>query len=293
MQKTWQKLGHLWVVLGVIGAVGGSIGLYGQDGQETTTEATEPVAEAADAGSLPEAPESLTENLAVKYQVITDRNPFNLQPPPPPAPPKTEEEPEKEPVSLKELNITLAGVSARSGDKRVWLSMTLPPTQPEAKPVERFFAFREGEQQHGVSVKSISPNGNVDIVYDGTPVLLSFETHGNKKAKPKPKAKSNVRTARTTSSSSRGVTGRTGNRAPTGGTSSRTSTPRSGGNRVTGNTNSRAVGNTRSIPARPVRTAPPQQALSRNEQITSAQAQQIIAEKEGTFLPPLPPVSVR
>ena len=156
------------------------------EGEEVETEDLDPL-----------SPPSLTN----KYGVIVDRNPFNLQPPAPPAPPKVEEEPPKESVSLKELNIVLAGVSAKDGEKRAWLSMTLPPSQPEQEPVERFFGFRENEQQHGLTVKSIQPNGDVDIVYDGTPVLLTFDTHGNKKkakAKSNSKAKSNVRTARST-----------------------------------------------------------------------------------------------
>ena len=232
-------------------------------------------------------------SLSDTYQVIVDRNPFNLQPPAPPAPPKVEEEAPKEEVSLKELNIVLAGVSAKNGDKRVWLSMTLPPTQPEQKPVERFFGFRENDQQHGITVKSIQSNGNVDIVYDGTPVLLSFETHGNKKkatSKSKTKPKTNVRTARSTSVPNRSVSARTGN------TRSSTSSSRAGtSNRSNVASGSRSVpvgrstSTARTIPARPVRTQQQPQ-LSRDEQITLIQTQKAIAEQEGRPFPPLPPL---
>jgi hypothetical protein len=221
--------------------------------------------------------------LANTYQVIVDRNPFNLQPPAPPAPPKVEEEPEKEAVSLKELNITLAGVSAKSGDKRVWISMTLPPSQPEQKPVERFFGFRENDQQHGITVKSIEANGNVDIEYDGEPILLTFETHGNKKkAKPTKKPKNNVRTARTSSVPNRGTTARTGSGTTTRNTSANTARNRSV-------PVGRSANTARTIPARPVRTQPQQQ-LSRSEQVTLLEAQKVMAEKEGRPFPPLPPL---
>ena len=244
------------------------------------------------AESLAEFEELTDESpLSGTYQVIVDRNPFNLQPPAPPAPPKIEEEPPKESVSLKELNIVLAGVSAKNGEKRVWLSMTLPPTQPEQKPVERFFGFRENEQQHGITVKSIQSNGNVDIVYDGTPVLLSFETHGNKKkAKAKPKAKTNVRTARSTSTPNRSVSARTGSSRNTANTGRTTSSNRSN---VASGSRSVPVGrntaNARTIPARPVRTQPQPQ-LSRDEQITILETQKAIAEQEGRPFPPLPPL---
>ncbi len=272
---------YLPLVAGIVGLCSGLV---------VAQEETEELPQVAE--SLAEFEELTDESpLSGTYQVIVDRNPFNLQPPAPPAPPKIEEEPPKESVSLKELNIVLAGVSTKNGEKRVWLSMTLPPTQPEQKPVERFFGFRENEQQHGITVKSIQSNGNVDIVYDGTPVLLSFETHGNKKkAKAKPKAKTNVRTARSTSTPNRSVSARTGSSRNTANTGRTTSSNRSN---VASGSRSVPVGrntaNARTIPARPVRTQPQPQ-LSRDEQITILETQKAIAEQEGRPFPPLPPL---
>ena len=265
-----------------------SIGLIFANGLAQEEPGEAPESDENSITSLEEETTSETSLLADTYQVIVDRNPFNLQPPAPPAPPKKEEEPEKEAVSLKELNIILAGVSAKSGDKRVWLSMTLPPSQPEQKPVERFFGFRENDQQHGITVKSIQSNGDVDIEYDGEPVLLSFETHGNKskpKAKATKKPKSNVRTARTSSVPNRSVTARTGSGTTTRNTSAAARS--SAGNRSV--PVGRSASTARTIPARPVRTQPQQQ-LTRDEQITILETQKVLAEKEGRPFPPLPPL---
>ncbi len=264
-----------------------------QEGTEETALASETTEDAETEPVVEDISES--SSLSNKYQVIVDRNPFNLQPPAPPPPPKVEEEAPKESVSLKELNIVLAGVSAKNGEKRAWLSMTLPPSQPEQKPVERFFGFRENEQQHGLTVKTIKANGEVDIVYDGTPVLLTFETHGNKKkstSKSKQQPKSNVRTARSSAGSSRSVTARTGtSRTSTGRTSSGRTTQANTGRSNSGRTIpvGRTSSATRSIPARPVRTQPQAQ-LSREEQITLLETQKALAEKEGLPFPPLPPL---
>lgn len=235
----------------------------------------------------------LTDGLKNKYQVIVDRNPFNLQPPAPPPPPEIEEEPEPEEVDIKELNLILAGVSSRKGDKRVWLSMTVPSANSDQEPVQRFYGFRENDQQHGITVKSIEKNGDVAIEYDGEPVLLTLETHGNQKkpkAKPKAKssAKSNVRTARTRTGSTPTASARTGSNRTT--TANRSATA----NRGTGNTArsvpvGRSSTGTRAIPSRPVRTQPQVQ-LSREEQITLIETQRTLAEQEGRPFPPLPPL---
>lgn len=215
-----------------------------------------------------------TSDLAGKYQAIIDRNPFNLQPLPPPPPPKKEEKPKEEPIPLEKLQLVLAGVSGKNGEKRVWLAMTLPSLVPEHKPVQRFFSFRENEEQHGIVVKSIQSNGDVDIEYKGVPVLLTFETHGNKKkAQPKkqPPSKSNRIAANKTSS-------RAGSRI----SPSRRAIP-------TKKTTSTA-GQTR-ITSRPVRNLPPQQPkLSREEQIVLMRLQKAAAEQEGIEMPPIPPI---
>ncbi|MCS1412089.1 MAG: hypothetical protein M2R45_05292 [Verrucomicrobia subdivision 3 bacterium] len=233
-------------------------------------------------------PEEVVSELTEKYQVIVDRNPFSLQPLPPP--PKTEEKPEKEPVSLKELDLMLAGVSGRGGEMRVWLAMTLPPSQPEQDTVRRFFPFREGEEQHGITVKSIQTNGDVDIEYDGTPVALTLPTHGNKKeVKPKGQPKNNIRTARTAPVPNRAVITRSGNttiyRHTSAANGLRTASARSGGRTVPAGRSATA---TRTIPTHPGRTQPKQQ-LSREEQITILEAQRALSKKEGRPFPPLPP----
>ena len=259
----------------------------------TTPESDSMVANATVAeGNEDEVPTASISGLQDKYQVIVDRNPFNLQPPAPPPPPEVEEEPVKEEVDIKELNLILAGVSSRKGDKRVWLSMTVPATDSTQEPVQRFYGFRENDQQHGITVKSIESNGDVAIEYDGEPILLTLETHGNKKQQKaksksgaKSSAKNNVRTARTRTGSTPTASARTGSNRTT--TSNRSTTA----NRMTGNTVpvGRSSANTRTIPSRPVRTQPQVQ-LSREEQITLLETQRTLAEQEGRPFPPLPPL---
>ena len=256
--------------------VGAHLALAQSDSESTAGEAAAALERLRDRGTLSE-----------RFQVIVDRNPFNLQPPPPPAPPKVEEEPEEEEISLKELDLILAGVSAKNGRKRAWLSMTLPPTQPEQDPVERFFGLGVGEQQNGVTIKSIESNGDVEILYSGASELLTFESHGfknKKKPKAKPKPKTNVRTARTTGSKpTRTVTARTGSARNT-----TTRTPTSGG-RAAGANRSGVNTGTRAVPTRPVRTQPRPQ-VSREETMTIIQTQRALAEEQGIQLPPLPPI---
>ena len=212
--------------------------------------------------------------LAVKYQTIIDRNPFNLQPLPPPPPPKKEEKPKEKPVPLEELNLVLAGVSGKNGEKRVWLAMTIPSLVPERNPVQRFYSFRENEEQHGIVVKSIQSNGDVDIEYKGVPVLLTFKTHGNKK-KAQPKKQSPSKSSRLSANK---TSSRYGSRTST----SRKKIPNK-------KTASAARQNQNTSP--PVQSLSPQQPkLSREEQIVSMHLQKAAAEKEGIELPPMPPI---
>ena len=216
-------------------------------------------------------------DLAGKYQTIIDRNPFNLQPLPPPPPPKKEEKPKEEPIPLEDLKLVLAGISGKNGEKRVWLAMTPPPLVPEHKPVQRFYSFRENEEQHGIVVKSIQSNGDVDIEYKGVPVLLTFETHGNKKKAPpkkQPPSKNNRITANKTTSRS----------------GSRTSPSRK---TIPAKKTANPVGQTRTS-SRPVRSQPPQQPqLSREEQIVLMRLQKAAAEQEGIEMPPMPPIPLQ
>ncbi len=210
-----------------------------------------------------------------KYQAIIDRNPFNLQPLPPRPPPKKEEKPKEEPIPLEDLKLVLAGVSGKNGKKRVWLAMTLPPLVPEDKPVQRFYSFRENEEQHGIVVKSIQSNGDVDIEYKGVPVLLTFETHGNKKKVPpkkQPPSKSNRLAANKKTASHYG---------------NRTSTSRKA---IPAKKTANPAGQTRTY-SPPVQSLQPKKSqLSREEQIVLMRLQKAAAEQEGLETPPIPPV---
>ncbi len=234
--------------------------------------------EPAESKTPPESPASV---LAGKYQPIIDRNPFNIQPPPPP-PPKVET-PKKETVPLKQLNLVLAGVSGRNGEKRAWLAMTLPPSHPEQKPVQRYFSFRENEEQHGIIVKTIQSNGDVDIEYEGEPMLLTFETHGNKTKAPSKKSPS--KNNRSTEPVAK-------NRANNKITAIRSSNPTSSSGRSIVSTQTRST-------RRPVRTQsnqpnqPSQPRLTRNQQVVSMQMEKAAADLEGVQWPPPPPFGLR
>lgn len=220
-----------------------------------------------------------TSDLADKYQAIIDRNPFNLQPLPPPPPPIKEEEPKEKPIPLEKLQLVLAGVSGKNGEKRVWLAMTLPPLVPEHKPVQRFYSFRENEEQHGIVVKSIQSNGDVDIEYKGVPVLLTFETHGNKKKALKKKTPPQKQPP---SKSNRLAANKTTSRAGIRTSPSRKAIP--------AKKTASPVGQTRTT-SRPVQNLPPQQPqLSREEQIVLMRLHKAAAEQEGIETPPIPPI---
>ena len=257
--------------------------------QETDTETSAPDTETATLDV--ESEEATADDLLEKYQVITDRNPFNLQPPPPPPPPQVEEEePAEEEVPIEELNITLAGVSGQGAVRRVWLSMTVPAGDSGQAPVERFIGLQENDEQHGVKVTSIEANGDVDIVYSGETVNLTLETHGYKSKKSKSQKKTSKPTTRANASNRRVTTptsqSTTGNRTTTNRSTPQTT---SGTSRSQSRAVGAAGGAVRSIPSRPVRTQP-QQRLTRDEQITILETQKALSEKEGVFFPPLPPL---
>ncbi|MDC0267883.1 hypothetical protein OAK97_01100 [bacterium] len=253
------------------------------------------------------------DNLRANYQTILDRNPFNLQPPPPPEP-EAEEEPEEEDTpELDELKLKIAGVSAKDQFKRVWMAMTIPNPDPELPPVERFFSFTESEDEHhGVKVKEIGLDGNIEIEFFGKSHKLDFEEYRyqgpssgkGKKSQKKSNSKAPTRVSarelikrraqeqqrsqsQKRSSTTRPSVSNTSSRAV-----GRTSPSNSSGAllRNAGTATSRATGVQRvtSGQAAPSRSSTP--AFSRDEQILIMEAQQAIAEQEGRRLPPLPPL---
>ena len=127
--------------------------------------------------ALQAQPEEI-DDLRASYQTILDRNPFNLQPPPPPKVEIEEEVEEEDSPELDELNLKIAGVSAKDELKRVWMAMTIPNPDPELPPVERFFSFTESEDEHhGVKVKQIGLDGNIEIEFYGKSHDLEFEEY--------------------------------------------------------------------------------------------------------------------
>lgn len=241
------------------------------------------------------------DSLRASYQTILDRNPFNLQPPPPPPEPEPEPEEEEESPELDELNLKIAGVSAKDEIKRVWMSMTLPNQDPELPPVERFFAFTESEDEHhGIKVKDIGLDGNIEIEFYGKSHKLDFEEYRyDGSTKKKANAKSNVKTP--TRISARELIRRRAEEQKKqgntkGNTSSRTNIPRTTtSSLLRGSNNGTNTRGMQQIPTRATRIStsnnsrtPAKPQFSREEQILLMETQKALSEREGRPMPPIP-----
>ena len=250
------------------------------------------------------AQSEVIDSLRASYQTILDRNPFNLQPPPPPKEKVVEEPDEEESPELDELKLKIAGVSAKDELKRVWMAMTIPNPDPELPPVERFFSFTESEDEHhGVKVKQIELNGNVEIEFYGKSHELEFEEYrydgpsGGKKKSKGSNAKTPTRISarelirRRAEEQSKGknnnIKNTTSGRSSTQRTSSSgsllknagTASNRSGLQRMAVRSARTATNNRQSKPA-----------MSREEQILMLEAQSVLSEREGIVMPPIPPL---
>ena len=237
------------------------------------------------------------DSLRASYQTILDRNPFNLQPPPPPPDPEPEPEPEEEESpELDELNLKIAGVSAKDEIKRVWMSMTLPNPNPDLPPVERFFAFTESEDEHhGVKVTQIGFDGNVEIEFYGKSHKLDFEEYRyDGSSTKKGGSKSNVKTP--TRISARELIRRRaleqqkqnqGNSTTTRGTTSSSLLRGSGGSATRTGMQQIPTRQTRLSSPSASRT-PAKPTYTREEQILLMETQKAIAEQEGRRMPPIP-----
>ena len=250
------------------------------------------------------AQSEVIDSLRASYQTILDRNPFNLQPPPPPKEKVVEEPDEEESPELDELKLKIAGVSAKDELKRVWMAMTIPNPDPELPPVERFFSFTESEDEHhGVKVKQIELNGNVEIEFYGKSHELEFEEYrydgpsGGKKKSKGSNAKTPTRISarelirRRAEEQSKGKNNNIKN--TTSGRSSTQRTSSSGSLLKNAGTASNRSGLQR-MPARSTRTTTNNRqskpAMSREEQILMLEAQSVLSEREGIVMPPIPPL---
>lgn len=113
------------------------------------------------------------------YQSIVDRNPFSLKPPvvaPPPDPQANKPPPPS--------NINLTGITTDLDSKKVWLRATVNGKTPPTV----FYSLAEGEKQDDIEVISIDEiSDTVKILNSGTPITLTYATHGVKdKSAPAP-----------------------------------------------------------------------------------------------------------
>ena len=257
------------------------------------------------------------DSLRASYQTILVRNPFNLQPPPEPEPelePEPESEEEESP-ELDELNLKIAGVSAKDDLRRVWMAMTIPNPDPELPPVERFFSFTESEDEHhGVKVTRIGMDGNIAIEYYGKSHDLTFEDNryqgasGGKRKKPAAKGKPGSNVKQPTRISARELIQRRAaeQAKKASGSNPNRSLPSVPNNRAqpvgavrpvtnnSGNLLRNAVApvtraNGLSLPAQQIRNSPNNsQQFSREEQMLMIEAARALNEREGIAMPPIP-----
>jgi len=107
------------------------------------------------------------------YQGIVDRNVFGLKPPPPP-PPDTG--PPKPPPP----NITLTGITTILGNKRVFLSVAMPPKPPDPAKIQSFM-MTEGQRDGEIEVLQIDEiAGTVKVNDFGTITNLTWDKNGMK-----------------------------------------------------------------------------------------------------------------
>lgn len=242
---------------------------------------------------------------STRYELILDRNPFSLKDPPPPAvaapPPVTNPPPVK-------LNLQLSGISVTPDGKHAWF--VVPPT-PGKTTNEVYWKLEENGEQGDIKVISINqPEGSVTVDNAGERVVLTLEddaptpmgpatggvpapgaTGGARRVIPVPAQRAG---------SSRGARALT----PSPPRAGRSATPlrsglRSGANVLPGAAGSgasvdpRAAAFTRTVPARPVRTASPEMdfpSIDPELQRVIMEEQTIDAQEQGIPMPPLPPM---
>lgn len=109
------------------------------------------------------------------YQVIVDRNPFNLRPiPPPPAPPPETNAPADPPPDIK-----LTGITTLLGTPKVFLQLEDKKTKKPSFPPP----MAEGDSENGVTIVHIdTENMKVRIRNGEAETTLDFKNHGVKPA---------------------------------------------------------------------------------------------------------------
>jgi hypothetical protein len=114
------------------------------------------------------------------YSIITERNPFRLNPPPPPAEPAKLPSPDL-PV------VTLSGFVRTGNQWKVMLAVKVRNPDPKAAPLNSYMALAEGDKKGVTSgenqfvvelVKVHADQEKAEIINSGTPVTLSMEVNG-------------------------------------------------------------------------------------------------------------------
>lgn len=107
------------------------------------------------------------------YQVIIDRNPFNLRPIPPPPPPPTETNAPAEPPP----EVKLTGITTLLGTPKVFLQLEDKKTKKPSFPPP----MAVGDTEEGISIVSIdTENLKVRIKNGDAETTLDFKNHGVK-----------------------------------------------------------------------------------------------------------------
>jgi len=240
-----------------------------------------------------------------RYQLILDRNPFSLKDPPPPpvAPPPSNPPP-------VEVNLKISALSLTSGGKHAYF--VVPPA-PGKHTNTLYWKLAEGDVHGDVELLSIDyDEGEVTVMNAGQRVVLSLKENapeptgpaavsgspaarrgvprppGARPAVPRP-ARSSAAVRSTTPTRAAGSrvvvprAGSTARAAPITGRGRQTS--------LNAGPGSTSVSYSRSVPARPVRTAPAQaEPVEPAMQWLLMKAQEERARSEGIPMPPTPPV---
>lgn len=234
-----------------------------------------------------------------RYETITDRNIFRLNPPPPPPAPSSKDE------SVLDRKVDLSGFSNVGGHKKAWFVVA---PKPGSKEPPLYLSLSEGQRQDFLEVVSISEDeGEVKILNSGNAMVLSLKNNSLKPqavapAPPAPGAPPVAHTVtpaprpHSTPTSYGNTKNSYGNRSSYGnGSYGRGGVTVSGGTPapITSAVNGQHTGTTsglRTIPTRTLRVAPKQAPVDPLTQRVMMEVQQEQARQTGQMLPPLPPL---
>jgi hypothetical protein len=245
-------------------------------------------------------PSLWADNKVNPYEAIVERNPFALKDPPPPPPP---EDPSTKAPPAPLATVELTGILNILGPPQALLEIIPGPGKPMLKPV-----LREGERVESVEVVSIDIQKNEVTIKNGLTVTnLTFKVAKSAPPTPTPPVPGIIpgkpavpvpQPTQTSYNNNQGsgrynvmVAGGSAAPASYGGAQNTGAAGYTGVNPSGANLTGGTDGGFRSIPSRNLRSNP-QAALptmSPEEQVIEIEKNQMLNERLGRVVPPLPP----